>query len=199
MTCGSAGIRSSESVTRWEFWWLLALPKWMAIRILHWLSPSRSAIGVKGIARTVHWLVWVLFQISFKAIYQTLDLDKYFLTNPWHNNVLETVWGAIPHGNVGWHIVLPDHVELYLSNIQDHGQDTYQCFSNLIEYNLWWKHIWEVICIWWNTLVFFFGWKAYMMWPLSKHAYKIIHKMVVWNSKPIVVVWLWKVHIYACA
>jgi len=115
MTCGSAGIRSSESVTRWEFWWLLAFPKWMAIRILQWLSPSLSAIGVKGIARTVHWLVWVLFQISFKAIYQTLDLDKYFLTSPWHNNVLETVWGALPHGNVGWHIVLPDQVELYLS------------------------------------------------------------------------------------
>jgi hypothetical protein len=78
-------------------------------------SPSLSAIGMKGIARTVPWLVWVLFQKLFKAIFQTLDLDKYFLTSPSHNNVLEHLWGAIPHGNIGWHIVLPDKVELYLS------------------------------------------------------------------------------------
>ncbi len=111
------------------------------------------AIGMRRIARTLQWWVWVLFQICFKAIFQTLDLDKYFLASLWHNNVLETLWGAIPHGN---DCVTRPKWSFICQNIQDHGQDTYQSFSNLLEYNLWWKHIWEFVCMWWNTLVFFF-------------------------------------------
>jgi hypothetical protein len=69
----------------------------------------------------------------FKAILQTLDLDKYFLASLWHNNVLETLRGAIPHGN---DCVTRPSGAIFVKITKDHGQDTYQSFSNLLEYNL---------------------------------------------------------------